>query len=314
MKKLSNKILIATLLVLVTVFALSRVFRSPGLESNLRKELVMLDTANVTEVRILPSSHREEEIKLVRQGNRWKVSKGKQASETDKALVDNMLTLLAYTKAERIASRKKEKWEEFNVGEKGTHIMVYDHAEKAADFHIGKTGFIQSQTGGYGGSYTYLRLSDENDVYAVEGFLASNLDRSFNDWRNKALLRLKKDDIARITFQYPLDSGFVAEKKDSVWYVANEKADVAPMENFLNQLSFKNLNEFAEDFVPAAPPDVIVGIDGKAGALDRVEAWKKDQGWTLTSTLQKGVYFSATSALAGSILIGKKKLLPGVKK
>jgi len=58
MKKLNNKILIGALVVLVGVFALSRWLRSPGLESNLRKQLLSLDTTNINEVRIKPANYK----------------------------------------------------------------------------------------------------------------------------------------------------------------------------------------------------------------------------------------------------------------
>ena len=47
MKKLNNKILIGVLVGLAAVFALSRVFRSAQLSSNVRTELLMVDTASV---------------------------------------------------------------------------------------------------------------------------------------------------------------------------------------------------------------------------------------------------------------------------
>ena len=137
MKKLSNKILIVTFLLLAAVFILSRLFLAPGRGSNLRKDLVKLDTAGVTDVRILPSSHPEAEVILHREGRRWKVSKEKQQSETDEGLVKSMLGMLVRVEAQRMVSRKKEKWEEFNAGEKGTHIAVYENSKKKADFVVG---------------------------------------------------------------------------------------------------------------------------------------------------------------------------------
>jgi len=118
MKKLNIKILIIVLIVLAAVFALSRIFRSPGLESNLRKTLVALDTAVVTEVRIQPSNNRTTEIKLFKEGKNWMVIADKQKSVTDNNSVKMMLGQLLDLRTQRLASRKKEKWKHLTLATK----------------------------------------------------------------------------------------------------------------------------------------------------------------------------------------------------
>lgn len=310
MKKLNTKILVIVLVVLAAVFALSRVFRSPGLESNLRKTLVSVDTSKVTEVRIQPAKNRTIEIKLVKEGKNWMVLMDKQKFITDNGSVKSMLGQLRDLRTQRIATRKKEKWETYKVDDKGTHVTVYEGSKKIADLNCGKTGFVQNGSGGFGGAYTYVRLSDENEVYTVDGFLESQFDRSSNDWRNKAFLRVNKDDITKLTFKYPADSGFVVNKKDSVWFVGNEKADLTKTQNYFGQLTFKNMNDFADGFVaPGSAPFTLL-IEGKNGILASVEGWRDEEKWTLKSTEQSGVYFSATEAILKDFWIGKKSLTP----
>jgi len=310
MKKLNTKILIIVLVVLAAVFALSRIFRSPGLESNLRKTLVAVDTAVVTEVRIQPSNNRTSEIKLYKEGKNWMVIADKQKSISDINSVKMMLGQLLDLRTQRLASRKKEKWETFNVGDKGTHVTIYEGSKKIADLNCGKTGFVQNGTGSFGGAYTYVRLSDENEVYTVEGFLESQFNRTYNDWRNKAFLRLKSDDITKLTFTYPADSGFVVGKKDSVWFVGNEKADLSKIQNFLGQLTFKNLNDFADGFVATGSAPFTLVIDGKNGMLATAEGWKDADKWIVKSTEQSGVYFSAANSILKDFWMGKKNFLP----
>jgi hypothetical protein len=308
MKKLNSKILVIVLIALVSILVLSRLFRAPSLESNLRKDLISLDTAAVDEIKIFTQKE-EGEIKLSRQGADWKVANGQLQNETDRGLVNSFLGSIKSLKPLRLATRKKEKWEEFNVGDKGIHATVYSAGKKLADIIIGKTGFSQ------GGSYTYVRISDENETYAVEGFLESSFNRSYNDWRNKTILKLKKDDITKITYQYPADSGFVVEKRDSVWYAANAVADKNKVDILLNQLTFKNLTEFQTGFASSDVPTISVKIDGKAGTLITVKGWKiTDQQWVINSTLQKDVYFSApVASIFSDLLIAKDKLIAAGK-
>jgi len=313
MKKLNTKILIIVLVVLAAVFALSRIFRSPGLEGNLRKTLVSVDTAKVTEVRIQPASNRTLEVKLIKEGKNWNVVSDKQKSVTDIGSVKSMLGQLLDLRIQRIASRKKEKWETYNVADKGTHITVYAGSKKVADMNVGKTGFVQNGAGRYGGAYTYVRLSDENEVYTVDGFLESLFNRTYNDWRNKAFLRVNRDDITKLTFKYPADSGFVVSKKDSVWFVGSEKADLSKTQNFIGQLTFKNLNDFADSFVaPGSAPFTLL-VEGKNGILASVEGWRDGDKWTMKSTEQNGVYFSSSNSIIQDFWAGKKNFLPATQ-
>lgn len=311
MKKLSNKILLAGLVVLVGIFAASRFFRSPGLESNLRKDLLTLDTAKIDEIKILPSKERTEELRLVREGNLWKVIKGTRQEPASKTSVKNLLSSLNMV-AQQMVSRKKEKWEEFNVGTNSTHVTVFNEGNKLADFHVGKLGFTQNSSGGFGGSYTYVRLSDEDQVYSVDGFLEPTFNSTFNDWRDKTLSKLKKEDVIKLSFNYPADSSFVVEKRDSVWYTAADRVDPSKIENLLNLLAAKYASEFADGFTPSSPPTATLQVDSKAGNLLKIEAWKKDESeWILSSSQQKGIYFSDKgSSVTKDVFVGRKKLLP----
>jgi len=316
MKKLSNKILVIGFVVLIGAFAASRFFRSPGLESNLRTELLKLDTADISEIRILPSRERTEELKLKREGNSWKVVKGDRTEQGSQATIKGVLGSLVNMQAQRLVSRKKEKWEEYNVGEKSTHVTAFEDGNKIADFHVGKLGFVQNSGGQFGGAYTYVRLSDEDEVYVVEGFLESSFNVSFNDWRDKTFLKLDRNEITKISFRYPADSGFVVDKRDSVWYMADQKIDPFKMEGVLDQFSTKFFTEFVDGFTPGSPAQISIQVDGKSGPLITIEAWKKDDTeWVCTSSLQKGIYFSSKgSTIVSDHFVNRKKLFPEIKK
>lgn len=300
MKKLNNKILLAILVVLVAVFVLSRMFRSPRLEANLRAELVAVDTAKVTSVRIATGGDDTKEIKLSKTGNDWVVTKGNKQYKTESSTVKSLLGALVSIEPQRMVSRKKEKWETYKVDEAGTHVSVWQNDDRLADFYVGKTGFNQSAggyQGGFNGAYTYVRLTDEEEVYTVDGFLESTFNRNADDFRDRAFLRINKNDVRKITFKYPADSGFVLAQRDSSWYIGQARADSTAVQNFLSQLSFKNLSAFADDFVASASPAASIVVDGTAGQLATIDAWKKtDEEWVLRSSLQNDVLFSSTSS------------------
>lgn len=306
MKKLNNKWLILTLVGLAAAFALSRFFRAPGLESNLRKQLVAIDTAAITEVQIRLAAGGEE-LKLTRDGVNWKVTQGSKNAFADASAVKTALTSLTTLKPLRMVTRKKEKWNDFQVGETGTLVSIYENGKKQDDLHIGKTNFVQNQQGGFGGAYTYVRVGDEDEVFAVDGFLESAFNRAHTDWRNKTFLRVSREAIAKISFSYPADSSFVLEKKDSVWLVNGAKANAANVDSFLGQLSFKNLNSFADDFKPVTAAPFTIKVEAKGGPLETIEAWPlPNAAWAFRSTQQPVIFTSEGSSVVQDLLRGKR--------
>lgn len=293
MKKFSNKFLLITLAILVGIFVLSRVFRSSKLESNIRKELVILDTARVTEVRIKSSATEGEELKLIKTGSNWKVVSGTKEAGTEPGVVKSMLGVAMNLNVQRLVSRKKEKWETFEVGENSTRVTIFDDAEKLADFRVGKFGFPQGQQQGNGiqGMYTYVRLTNEDEVYTSEGLIASHFNRSFDQWRDKTFLKVK-EGVSRIDFIYP-DSSFVLEKRDTLWYVGSDRAVDSKVTQYLNKIKFKNISEFEAGIIQPGGTPLRLQITGAVGTIATAQAWpKNEEDWILSSSFQDGVYFS----------------------
>ncbi len=311
MKKFSNKVLIGILVLLMGIFALSKIFRAPQLESNLRKELVAVDTSIVSEVRIQPAKENGE-IKLIKNGNKWKVVADNREADAEGGTVESMLGVLINLQAQRMVTRREEKWDTFEVGESGTRVSIYTDSKKLADFRVGKTGFVQSQNPGQGisGAYTYIRLTDEDEVYSSDGFIGSHFNRGFNDWRNKAFLRITKDDVNKIEFNYP-DSGYVLQKRDSVWFVDEELANESKVTQYFSKIRFKNLSNFEDGFIQPGTATLVIHLSGSAGIIATARAWPKtDQDWVVSSTLQEGVFFSGkTSDVIKDVFPGREWFL-----
>lgn len=317
MKKLNNKILIVVLVVLASVFVLSRVFRASSREGNLPKELISIDTAVVTEIKIFPNAEKNKEVRLVREGKVWSVKMDGRSNVVEQGGAVNALAQLAHLKPLRLASKRKDRWREFNVSDTSTQVKVMKGNEVLADVRLGKIGFNQQagqqQQFNPGSVFTYVRMSDEEEVYTVEGFLQTAFDRSYNDWRNKAFLRLKKDATTKITFTYAVDSGFVIAKREKKWWVNDSEADSVKVKGFLSQLEYKNGVTFIDDFSDNGKAQTRVEFsDGNGVALATIQAWKRNDDWAVSTSYQSGVYFSSKGL--EPLLVGKKSFLPDKKK
>jgi hypothetical protein len=302
MKQLNNKILIITLLLLVAAFVLTRLFRSPGRERNLDASLLKTDTAGITEVRLYPASERRAEIKLTRAGKHWKATREALTASAGSGAVNNLLSTLASLKPERIVSRKKEKRDTYHTGDTtGTRVTVFRGDDELTSLVVGKES----------GGLTYVRPGGEDEVYAVSGYLSTVFDKSFSHWRDQSFLRIDKDQITKIRFNYPADSSFVMEKNDRGWMIGNDSADSAAIDNYLNKLRSKDLSAFADDFSAAAPPDITISIENKNGPIANIKGWRKSfYEWVLASDLQPDVYFTdAGPVTVKELFVGKGKLL-----
>ncbi len=313
MKKVNNKILVGILIGLAVVFALSKVFRSSRLQSNLRTELLSIDTTLVTKVLLYPAAEKSKELQLTREGKKWNIKLENRTAVTELGSVNNALNSFIKLRPLRLVTKKKEKWGEYSVADSGTRVKVFKGEEMLADVHVGRVGFNQPTDGQFNPNsvFTYVRLTNENEVYAVEGFLESSFNRSYNDWRDKSFLRLKKDLITELQFNYPADSGFVVTKKDKGWWIGNEQADSLKVNNFLSQLEYKNANGFSDDFSPISSANVAIQIKGASGSLATVEGWKRATDWALKSSWQPTIYFSSeNTGIVTSLFESKKNLLP----
>lgn len=313
MKKINNKILIIGLAVLVGIFIVSKLFRSPKLESNIRKELVSLDTADITEIRMASAGDQPTVIKVKKDKGRWTVSQDDRSYPADRSIVEDVLSTVASLSAERMVSRKKDKWDSYNVGEKSTDVAVYAGSSRKAEFRVGKTGFNQSPSSGQFGrqgmeAFTYVRLADEDEVYMVNGFLEATFSRGLNDWRDRSFLRFAHNDVTKVTFTYPADSSFVLEKRDSLWMAGSRTADKSKVENYLRSISSKSETSFAEGFTGIGNATARIQIDGATGTIATVEGWKQDAGWYLRSSRQPEVFFLNTDPNSIS------RLFPGPSK
>jgi hypothetical protein len=189
-------------------------------------------------------------------------------SDAGENSVKGLLAQLLQIKPKRLAARNIDKWEEFHVNDSlATRIKVIENGNKETlDLMIGKFTYQQSNNpyGGQGNitGTTFVRLSDENEVYAVDGFVTMSVNREFNSWRNQQIANTRKENITKLIFTYPADTGFIALRNDSIWTVNGIAADSLKMDQFLSSLSYKNSSDFEDGFTPSSNPVFQLTIEG----------------------------------------------------
>ncbi len=302
MKKINNWILIGLLGGLVVIFIAMKIFRSPTLESNLPERLTEIDSAKVTELIVVPGKDRTSEVRLTKTGKVWTLNTGDRVGHLEQGRGNTSLQSLMNLKPQRVLTKRKEKWNEFGVGDStGTHVRVMEGSSTKSDLWIGRTGFSQSS----GSGYTYVRMEGEDEVYSVDGFLEGQFNLNFNDWRDKSFTRIKRDSIDKIIFRYPADSSFVLEKRNGKWKLGVVAADSAAVASYLSGMEYKNISAFAE-VPPPGNAVALIAFEKNSNVIATLEAWPGLGAWTVRSSKQPDTFFSSDASVTKEVWKGRK--------
>jgi hypothetical protein len=300
--KFNNRILLIVLLGLIGVLVVTRLVTSKKSVRTLDTELVRIDTSAITSMFLYPKAENGKEMAFERTGSRWTVSMDDLSGSADPSAIRNSLTELLNLKTERLVARSRDKWSDYYVDDSlGTRVVIWEGRKKTLDLVIGRFDY-QPPAGGYQGygqnrfsGVTYVRRSDEDEVYAVQGFLAMNFNQNFNTWRNQSLLNFSVSQLSKIVYEYPADSGFIAQKSQSGWLVAGLPADSASMAKYLGGISRKRSSEFVDDFQPSSAPDYQVTFEGDNMTPIQIRAFRQGgDNFLLNSSINPDSWFKSS--------------------
>ncbi len=322
-KKFNNNILLYVLAALLVTFAVVKLYQHKFTDNTLKVSLVDIDSLKVTKVLLYPASEGRNEIKFFKDGKDWKISKGKITTDPEANSVQGLLTMLLEIKTQRLASREKSKWSEYNLTDTtATRVKVYEGDKLSLDLLIGKFSYQPSNNpyskmyGGGGTGTTYVRLTGEDEVYAIDGFLSFSFNRQFNTFRNQVLARFDKPAVNKISFKYPGDSSFIVSLADKQWMIGTQKADSAKVAEYLNSLAYKNASSFDDNYVPSLNPQCQVIVEGKEMKTVTIDAYiQGNNNFILNSNQNSKSWFtSGYKGLYSEIFKNKKDFIAGKKK
>jgi hypothetical protein len=234
--KFSIKNLLIVLAVFVIAFAAVQLTKSKGRSKSLKSELVSIDTTKVSKVEITGPNG---SVGLSKEGDIWMVEVEGGKKQTREKAVENMLTSLNTIKPSRLASRKKENWKDYSVDSTGTRVKVLSGSNILTDIVLGRFG-VEGQRS----FHTFVRLHEDENVYVANDFMKMSVNENANDYRDNILLRLRKDSLTQVQFDYPGNSFSLI--KDEKWTIGNQEADSATVAQFLSGLSYVTSKEFAD--------------------------------------------------------------------
>jgi len=149
----------------------------------------------------------EEILTLAKKDQKWKYNNSKDfyVDVSVMSKVFDELKIAAESEIE-LVSEARERKSEFNTGDLGLEIKIYQADKNVADFIIG------GRSSDYASSY--ISTPESAATYAVK----ADLFGAFNpaDWRDFTIFSTPAEKINKIRFQYP-NREFTAELKDGKW-------------------------------------------------------------------------------------------------
>lgn len=286
-----NKLLLLVFGGLLLIY-LGNKFLGSDNDRNFKNVLVELDTANVTKMVIKARANSHREVTIIKEEKGWMVKDGDKHDNADKNSVRNMLSSIKKLEPQRLVATSEEKWGQYEVNDSlGTQVMAYNGDTKLADVVIGKFSFNQQART----AATFVRMTGEENVYTVDGFLASTFNQEFNSFRNKTFIETTPENLTALKFDYAGDSSFVLNKVKDKWQVNGMEADSAAVVKYLNGLRRVSQREFADDFTPSGEALYTLTIEGNNMNTITVKGYMRDDEIILNSSLNPHAYFNKGS-------------------
>jgi len=234
------------LIVFVSLLVITGLVKWAGNSSSsevFQTQIVEVDTAQVNRI-VIETPTQNRTITLRRGDPGWSVT-GSGSGESypaDAAAVERALGQLNELNVKAVATRDPEKHTRFKVDSTGTRVTLYDEDNELAGLVLGAPQIVSRSE-----FNSYVRPSDEDAVYTVEGFLGSTFGRDLDGWRDKIVWELDQDRLSRIDFLYPADSSFSIEKAgENNWVSGEDTLQSGPVSRLTSRLATLRAGGFVD--------------------------------------------------------------------
>lgn len=300
-----NKLLLIVFAVLLAIYFGNKFLGSEN-ERNFKNILVELDTASVSKV-VIKGKSNQSDVTFTKENGNWKVSNSAITDNADMNNVRGILASMVSLKPQRLVANSPEKWAQYEVTDSlGARVEYYEGDKKLTDIMVGKFSFNQAART----AATFVRLTDEDEVYTVDGFLSSTFDQEFNNYRDKTFLETVPENLTSLNYTYPGDSSYSLNNIGDQWQVNGLQADSANVQKYINGLRKINQREFIDNYTAPSQPDYSLVLNGDNMTAIEIKGYWKNGELIMNSSLNPGSYFKQGSFKAfEKLFIGSNQLI-----
>lgn len=302
-KRFDNRRILYILAGLTAILAITILVKVPKEKATIKDKLVEIDTARVNKIIFYPRVSESKPFEFDRKKGTWTIQQGNVVAFPEKGATENILAAIMDIRPTSLEAVDKSKWKDFNLTDSlAIRVKLIDGKGKTmADLMIGRFSYSQPKNpyagmnGGNVQGTSYVRLYNERKVYGVDGFLSLSFSGKFDDYRDKTFIKLKREDVTRVSFTLAADSSFVLNRKDSVWYAGDHAADSLAVANYLNSLRYLNGQDIRDNFKPGTNPLCQLSVEGNNLLNISVKCYRGETAddYILNSSLNPDVWFAS---------------------
>lgn len=212
-------------------------------ERSFESVLIEADTASISSV--VFQTPGETEFSLIKESGKWILTDGRRNVAAEPEPVRQLLAALMKVETQQVVAKDKSLWSVYGVDEAhATRVRLYEKGRLTEDFLLGNEDLDAASQS----TIAFMRISDENAVFVVDGFQMSHVGKTFNSYRNRLLLRMKREmEMTGFRWESP-DTTLVFERSTNGWTLGATVLDSMTVEDYLN--TFRNISaeDFADDF------------------------------------------------------------------
>lgn len=319
-KKVKPLVLVVILAALVGIYF---IVQNTGSKDRTFKDKVLeFDPATVTEVMItIPGQAEKTHLKL--EGEAWKVFISDRAYSADSNAVRSMLAQLSQLATKRFAGRSKEIVRKYELTDSlAVNVLILGGKKEIASLMVGKFDYTQPAQSQQnpnmrqqqqGQMTTYVKLEDEKDVYAVDGFLKMTIGKSGDAFRDKNLTMVPRKDINKIYFDSPQGASML-EKTDGRWFYDGMSTDSIKMVKYVTTLSRMTSQDFLYENLSLGEPSYTMNIEGNNFSPIELKAYAvadtNIQYAIVSSRNPEAVFNGKKSGLFDKLWAGQETFMP----
>jgi hypothetical protein len=288
----NNRILLIVFGVLLAVFAIVEVVKLTRGERTFRDDIIEYEADQISKITFNTKGPVALPVELTKIDTTWKLKAGGKEYAADQEMANGIAGELALITPERLVANKKELWKDYDVTDSaGTRLTVFGPKNSKTELVIGRFSYNQSTRQ----PVTFLRIGNDNEVFAVEGYLAMTFGRDFNGLRDKNIFKGNQNDITKVIFTYPADSSFELTRDGLKWMVSGAPADSSKMVRYMSEITYLVGADFRDDFQGGAgsPELYKMRIEGVNMKPVDISVYQDANGQVVHSSENPSSYFSS---------------------
>lgn len=286
---MKNKTLWIIFAALLAFFLLSKLFNKKSVRS-FTTDIIQIDTKAVDRI-VFHNSNPSAQFEISKHDNGWTVKNTNIEADALSSSVSALLDNLNNIKAQRPVAKSQDKWAEYEVdNEKGKRIELFSGSKVVEDLVIGRFNFNQQTRS----AKSYVRRSNDDNVYVIDGFLSMSIGQSMDAFRDKNLVTVNSNDIAEINIQSEL--GNRSAKKENYWVdQSGTVLDSTTMANYVNKLARVSGTSFYDNSDLPATPIKEMQLTLQNGEATTIKCYAASEGFVIHSSQNPESYFSSDS-------------------